>query len=107
MQNPQSFAWSNEPESDLLFALAPRRTPYLMRLRLQGWTMAAAMEHLKLMLNGNALQYSWVDPHNAVAAVSPTWLKDGLNELLLLAPVDTSQGVSLGVDRLEILPQKE
>ena len=101
---PGSFAWINQPQSSLLFSLSPHSEPYLLQLNLLKYITEPAKQSLKIVLNGHPLHHHWKDTLHALAKVDPTWLKEGINELLFLTHVDPNQGVSLGVESVKISP---
>ncbi len=103
---PRSFAWINQPKSTLLFQLAPRPVPYLLHLGLAHIISEAAKERLKVYLNGHPIHHEWLDAMHAQAKINPSWLKEGVNELLFLTDVDPAQGVSLSVEYVKVEPQK-
>jgi len=103
---PRSFAWINEPQSTLLFRIAPRSEPYLMQLGLAQVMSESTKMSLKAFLNGHPLPYKWLDDMHAEGKIDPTWLKEGINELLFLTDMDPNHVFSLGVEYVNVVPQK-
>jgi len=101
---PRSFAWIIEPKSTLLFYLNPRPEPYLMELGLAHIISEQTKQDMKIFLNDHAIKYNWLDEMHTQAKIDPAWLIEGVNELLFLTDIDPSQGVSLGIEYVKVLP---
>lgn len=101
---PISYAWMIAPEARLWFNLEPRPSDYVLRVRVASWISGPAKTELRMRLNGQLLETTWKNEISAEAVVDKSLIRSGLNELILASPLHEQHGISLAVDRVEVVP---
>lgn len=101
---PRSFSWKQNDFASMSFRLRPSRAPYRFELELLTWVSQEAHDAIKVTLNGHHVPVTWPTPLELKGIVDQAWLKDGINELTLVSPIEPGQGVDLAVDRIALYP---
>lgn len=101
-----SLAWKTAPVAAVNFALAPAGNAYSLRGRFGAFASEAIRQDITALINGHAVKLT-PGPDGSFSADIPTqWLRAGINEFALRAPVDQAYyGLSLQLDWFEITPK--
>ena len=103
--NPKSFSFMTASEAKLVFPLTPRKAKYFFQMDLMGNVDPKTLSETTIIYNDRSLRLNWTSPTSAQADIPGDLLKEGLNFLTIIAPINPMDGLGLQVDNIKIEPR--